>query len=138
MTRPLLTRVTTGIVVVLSVAILSGCGGSTPTTGSSATTSPPPGSGDTAICQLITKATASYNAKNFGEWRLYMGQVGATADSAQYLPLKRYAEEVKRANNPSTTTTTESKGRRGVNIGGLSALGGYLGLRRVCANLPST
>ena len=69
------------------------------------------------------------------------------ADSAQYTPIKKYAEEVKRAVQHATTTTTKPKGKHsskskasegGVNVGVLFAsLGGFVGLQHVCANLPS-
>jgi len=75
-----------------------------------------------------------------------MVQVANAADSANYLPLKRYAEEVKHAVDKSVTTTTKpksrshskSKGTEGVNLGVLfAALGGFVGLQHVCSNLPS-
>jgi hypothetical protein len=92
----------------------------------------------------VAKATAAYSGKDFSSWRTYMAQIGATADSAQYLPLKRYAEEVKQANNQaSTTTTTKAKSGKpkgsGINVGSLfAAVGGYVGLQHVCAHLPSS
>jgi hypothetical protein len=91
----------------------------------------------------VSKATAAYDSKDYATWRTYMAQIGATADSAQYLPLKRYAEDVKQADNQaSTTTTTKAKSGKpkgsGLHVGGLfAALGGYVGLQRVCAHLPS-
>jgi hypothetical protein len=96
------------------------------------------------ICQLVSKATTAYNSKDYVTWRSYMAQIGQTADSAQYLPLKRYAEEVKRANNQvSTTTTTKPKTGKpkgsALNVNGLfAALGGYVGLQHVCAHVPAS
>ena len=95
----------------------------------------------------IAKATTAYNAKDYTTWRSDMVQIASAADSAQYTPIKKYAEEVKRAVQKATTTTTKPKGTRnskskpsggGVNLGGLFAsLGGFVGLQHVCANLSS-
>jgi len=145
MIRPVRTRVMVGLAMLTAVAGLSACGSSPPSAPRSApTTSPPPGAGDTSICQLVAKATAAYNAKNYTAWRSDMAQIGATADSAQYVPLKTYAEDVKRANSEATTTTTKpksgSKPKKGerINLGGLlGVLGGFVGLQHVCAKLPS-
>jgi hypothetical protein len=72
-----------------------------------------------------------------------MAQIASSADSAQYLPLKRYAEEVKRADNQATTTTTTAKTRKPKGSGGsvdilFGKLGGYVGLQRICAHLPAS
>ncbi len=144
MIRPVRSRVMVGLAMLTAVAGLTACGSSSPpSTRGAPTTSPPPGDGDTSICQLVTKATAAYAAKNYGSWRSYMTQIGATAESAQYVPLRTYAEEVKKATSPATTTTRprpESKRKKGenINIGGLvGELGGFVGLQHVCAKLPS-
>jgi hypothetical protein len=146
MIRQSANRLLAAFAVLLCVAGLAACGSSTPSTSSSATTSPPPGSGDTAICQIVSKATAAYNSKDYATWRTYMSQIASSADSAQYLPLKRYAEEVKQAESQaSTTTTTKARTRQpkggsvGVGVSGLfAALGSYIQLQHVCAHLPSS
>jgi hypothetical protein len=71
-----------------------------------------------------------------------MAQIGSMADSAQYLPLKRYAEEIKQANSQASTTTTakthKPKGGGG-NVDILfGKLGGYVGLQRICIHLPAS
>lgn len=137
-------RLLGGLLTLFCIAGLSACGSSPPNaTSSVATTSPPPGASDTAICQLISKATTAYASQDYTAWRSYMAQVAASADSAQYLPVKRYAEDVKRADSQASTTTTtkarlgKPKGS-GVNVNSLfGALGGYVGLQRVCAHLPT-
>jgi hypothetical protein len=127
-----------GLTVLLCVIGLAACGSPSPTAGTSATKSPGPG--DTAICQLIVKATAAYNAKNFSEWRLYMAQVGASADSAQYPPVKRYAEEVKNGTTAANTTTTKATKNKGgfVAGGALAIAGGYVGLQHACARVRAS
>jgi len=131
------------------VAGLTACGSSTPTAQSTPTahavptTSPPPGPTDVAICKLVNTAAFAYAAKNYKAWRSDITLVAGLADSAQYLPLKKYAEEVKQAESQAATTTTtkpKSKPKKaaGVHIGALAAtLGGYLGLQQTCASLPS-
>ena len=103
-----------------------------------------------AICQLVTKATTAYNGKDFTSWRADMQQIASQAVSAKYLPLKRYAEEVKggEREEAATTTTFESKARSkskskgAANVNGLAGLfgviGGYVGLQRVCNSLPGS
>jgi hypothetical protein len=144
MTRSIRTVLTAGLATIACVLALAACGGgSTPSSQSSQSTgtSPPPGPADSRICQVVTQATAAYKAGQYTTWRSDMTQIGQAADSAQYIPLKNYAEEIKQATS-STTSTTKPKSRRakasGVHVGGLfSALGGYVGLQRVCATLPS-
>lgn len=140
MTCSFRTRIGVGISVLACVAGLAACGGSSPTK-STATTSPPPGSGDAAICQLVAKATTAYAAKDYSMWRSYMTQIAEAAGSARYLPLKRYAEQIKEANRSAATTTTKpkakSKNGSAVQLGGsFAALGGYVGLKHVCAKPP--
>jgi hypothetical protein len=92
---------------------------------------------------VVTQAVAAYNAKNYTAWRSDMAAIGETANSAQYVPLKTYAEEAKQATSSTTTTTkpkSKSKSRRagGVHVGGLfGEVGAYVGLQRVCATLPT-
>jgi hypothetical protein len=98
----------------------------------------------------VTKATTAYNAKDFTSWRADMQQVASQAASAKYLPLKRYAEEVKggQREEAATTTTFESNGRSkskskgAANVSGIAGVfgvvGGYVGLQRVCSNLPGS
>jgi hypothetical protein len=140
MIRRASSRLLSGVAVLVCVAGLSACGSSSPSTSGSATTSPPPGSGDTAICQLVSKATAAYNARNYDQWRLYMAQVGASADASRYPPLRKYAEQVKNGIKATTTTTTSSsKNRSGFVAGGALAIaGGFVGLQHVCARLPAS
>ena len=106
--RPLM-----GLVVLACVAGLTACGGGEykPEQHGAATTSPPPGAIDASICQVITKATTAYNAKDYATWRSDMVQIASAADSAQYTPIKKYAEEVKRGVKQATTTTTKPKGK---------------------------
>ena len=144
--RPLM-----GLTVLACVVGLAACGGggsTNPSHHGAATASPLPGAGDTAICQIITKATTAYNAKDYVTWRSDMAEVAGAADSAQYVPLKKYAEEVKggeRVERTTTATTTRSKSKsktKGTaNISGITGvfatLGGYLGLQHVCAKLAS-
>ncbi len=147
MTSPFRTRATVGLAALTCAVALAACssGPTTPSSKGSATTSPPPGATDTSICQVIAKATTAYNAKDYGTWRSDMVQIANAAGSANYLPLKRYAEEVKQAIDKATTTTkpkgkphSKSKATEGVNLGGLFAsLGGFVGLQHVCAKLPS-
>ena len=131
-----------GLATLGCVAGLTACGGASPTASrqGAPTTSPPPGPGDAAVCQLVTQATAAYKAQNYSTWRSDMKQIGNTAATTQYFPLKRYADEVQRVTTGTTTTTKpkSKKNSKGVTFSGsLSVLGGYVGLQRVCANLPS-
>lgn len=132
------------IAVLVCIATLTACAGPSSNRQSTSTTSPPPGAGDVAICQIVSKATAAYNSKDYTSWRLYIAQVGSTADSAQYLPLKRYAEKVKHAISEGSTTSSTTKPDKSsradrLNVSGLfNALGGYLGLKQVCATLPTS
>jgi hypothetical protein len=90
---------------------------------------------------VVTKATAAYNAKDYTTWRNDLALIGEAADSAQYVPLKNYAKELKQSASPTTTTTkpkSKSHGPSGVHLGGLfSEVGAYVGLQRVCAKLPT-
>ena len=138
-------RLQVGLAALACVTGLAACGGSTPSakSGQSAQTSPPPGRGDTAICQLVTQASAAYSAKNYETWRYDMIEIGNEADSAQYVPVKQYAEDVKKATattSSATTTKPKSKSKKAevVGVGGLfDALGGFVGLQHTCAKLPS-
>jgi hypothetical protein len=136
-----------GLTTVACVLTMAACGGSAPSSSSSqgaqsTGTSPPPGPSDARICQVVSQATTAYNSKNFSAWRSDLALVGAAADSAQYVPLKTYAEEVKQATSSTTTTTKpRSKSRHsagGIHTSGLfNELGAYVGLQHVCAKLPS-
>jgi hypothetical protein len=146
MIRSIRTALMAGLATIAFMVSLAACGGS-PTSSSSKSaqatgTSPPPGAADSRICQVITQATAAYNAKNYTTWRNDLALVGEAADSAQYVPIKNYAEELKQSAGSTTTTKPKSKsksrGASGVHLGGLfSELGAYVGLQRVCAKLPT-
>jgi hypothetical protein len=142
MTRSFRSALTAGLVTIASVLALAACGGSTPSSSTQAAgTSPPPGPADGRICQVVTQAVAAYNAKDYTAWRNDMTLIGDTADSAQYVPLKTYAEEAKQATSSTTSTTkpkSKSRHASGVHLGGLfGELGAYVGLQRVCAKLPT-
>jgi hypothetical protein len=136
------TAMMAGLTTLACVVALSACGGSTPNSSTQASgSSPPPGPADGRICQVVTQAVAAYKAKDYTAWRNDMTLIGDTADSAQYVPLKTYAEEAKQATS-STTSTTKPKSKSphasGVHLGGLFGdLGAYVGLQRVCAKLPT-
>lgn len=144
-------RLATAVAALTCATALTACG-STPTSSQgAATTSPPPGAGDVAICQLVTQATTAYNAKDFTSWRSDMHQIASQAGTASYLPVKKYAEEIKvgEAAQAATTTTTtapktgsKSKSKGAANVSGLAGvfgtIGGYLGLQHVCSHLPAS
>ncbi|HEY1443472.1 MAG TPA: hypothetical protein VGF51_01135 [Acidimicrobiales bacterium] len=150
MTRRFGVRLATAVAALTCATALTACGSSPTSNNSAATTSPPPGAGDVAICQLVAKATTAYNAKDFTSWRSDMQQIASQAGSASYLPLKKYAEEVKGgevAQAATTTTTTapksaKSKSKGAANVSGIArvfgTLGGYLGLQHVCNHLPAS
>jgi hypothetical protein len=142
MTRSFRTGLMVGLSTIACVVTLAACGSSTPSGSSQGTqTGGTPGPADSRICQVVTQATAAYNAKQYTTWRNDMALIGQSADSAQYTPLKNYAEEIKQATSSATTTTKPNSRRAkasGVHVGGLfGELGGYVGLQRVCAKLPS-
>jgi len=142
-------RAASVLVAVACVAGLTACSTSTPsalstpTTHAVPTTSPPPGPSDLVICKLVKTAAFAYAAKKVTAWRSDITLVAGLADSAQYLPLKKYAEEIKQAESEAatTTTTTKSKSKERVarvNTGPLFAtVGGFLGLDHVCASMPT-
>ncbi len=139
MIRSIRTQMAVGLTAVMCVVGLAACS-STPSSPSAHISgkSPPPGAGDTAICQLVTQATMAYNAKNYTGWRSDMVQIGNMAGSAQYEPVKTYADAIHRETTLITTTTTRSKKKSGLVFNGSLALaGGYVGLQHACANLPS-
>ena len=151
MIRPFGVRAAVAVAVLSCGAALTACGGSPTGNSTTPTTSPPPGLSDVAICQLVTKATTAYNAKDFISWRTDMQQIANQATSARYLPLKRYAEAVKGGLDAQATTTTttsepkphsKSKTKGTANVGGVAAafgtLGGYVGLQHVCSKLPAS
>jgi hypothetical protein len=91
---------------------------------------------------VVTQATAAYNAKDFTTWRSDMILIGDSADSAQYIPIRNYAEEIKQATSSTTTTTTKPKSKshrhNGYHFQSLfNELGAYGGLQRACASLPT-
>jgi hypothetical protein len=147
MTGSIRTAVMAGLATIACVVALSACGGSTPSSSSSSGTqasgsSPPPGPGDSRICTVVSQAKTAYNAKDFTTWRSDMILIGDAADSAQYVPIKNYAEDLKQATSSSTTTTTKpkSKARRagGVHVSGLfDELGAFVGLQHACAQVTS-
>lgn len=89
-------RLKVGFAVLACVTGLAACGGSTPSSHSSTTTtSRSEGPGDVAICQLVAKATGAYNAKDYVAWKADMLQIAGMADSAQNATVKQYADEAK-------------------------------------------
>lgn len=138
-----------GVAALACSATLTSCSSDTSSPGrTSATTSPPPNATDAAICQLENKAVDAYKAKDYTAWRLYMSNIATVANSASYIPLKYYADEVRGGETDEKATTTSTskpkpraKSKAQPNVTGLSGLfgtiGGYLGLQHVCANLPS-
>jgi hypothetical protein len=147
MTRSIRKSMMAGLATVACVLTLAACGGSSSPPGSSqgtqtTGTSPPPGQADSRICQVVTQATAAYNAKDFTTWRSDMILIGDSADSAQYIPIRNYAEEIKQATSSTTTTTTKPKSKshrhNGYHFQSLfNELGAYGGLQRACASLPT-
>ena len=111
--RPLM-----GLAVLACVVGLTACGGGGSTNTSqhgAPTTSPLPGARDTAICQVITKATTAYNAKDYVTWRSDMVEIASAADSAQYTP-SRSTQRKSRAgphgeDHDSTPTRSKSKSK---------------------------
>jgi hypothetical protein len=132
--------------LVACAATLAACGGSSPTAS-------PPGPGDFAICKVVSKATAAYQAKQYTTWRLDMAQIGTMAASAHDSTIRNYALELKSAyDSPSTSTTSTSTtlprkvtSKKGATkpvlvpsaaMGSLfNGLGGYIGLKNTCASL---
>ena len=126
MIRSIRLAVAGALVSIACVVALSACGSSSPGTKTTATTSPPPGLGDASICQLTTKATTAYGAKDYITWKTDMGQIAGLADSAQYTPLKKYAEQVKKAVDAATTSTTSQKDSKKKKAAGLNLNGSLL------------
>jgi hypothetical protein len=151
MTRSIGTTLLAVLATMACVVTLAACGGSTPSPTSQSTqttqNSPPPGQGDAAICQLVSKASAAYNAKDYTAWRSDMAQIANMADSAQYVPIKQVATQLKAilASSSSTTTTTKAgkhtkykSSTLGSNLRGIfGPIGAYVDLTKTCAHLPT-
>jgi hypothetical protein len=145
MIRSSRTYLRVGLAAIACVLALAACTNSTLSSNSqgaqAAGGSSSPGPADTRICQVVSQATAAYNAKNYASWRADMTLIGQAADSAQYGPVKTYAEEAKRATTPTTTTTKpKSKSNVGTSFhfgNAFATVGAFVGLQHVCARLPS-
>ena len=148
MRRTFRNRITAGLALVALMFVTAACGGATPTPQTSQTTqgtvnSPPPGPGDAAICQVISRAETSYAAAQWTIWRAQMAQIGALAGSASYVPIKADAQALKTIyTTPSSTTTTTTKPKskskirvREFNPAGLTGLYAYAGLRNTCSKI---
>ena len=143
MIRSSRTYLRVGLAAIACVLALAACTNSTLSSSSQGAqaTGGSPGPADTRICQVVSQATAAYNAKNYASWRADMTLIGQAADSAQYGPLKTYAEEAKRATT-ATTSTTKPKSKSNVGTSfhfgnPFASVGAFVGLQHVCATLPS-
>jgi hypothetical protein len=141
MTRSFRNHLMVAVAMISCVVALASCGGSAPSA-QSIGNSTRPGPGDTAICQLVNKATAALNVKDYNSWHLYLNQIGGMAGSAQYPKVKQLAEEVERVATATTTTTTTRprRGARGAGsftfTPGLNEVIYFAGLQHACATLP--
>jgi hypothetical protein len=87
---------------------------------------------DREICGKITKAAASYKAKDFSAWRTGMAQIGAIADSAKNPSIRTYAAALRAAYVTTTSgVQTPSNGYQNLFLG----VGAYSKLKSVCAGL---
>jgi hypothetical protein len=148
MTRSLRTDLTMGLATIACVLALAACGSSSPSTQGTQHTqstlqSPPPGQADTAICHLVSQASLAYMAKDYTAWRADLTQIAGMADSAQYVPIKQVATELKSVLASSSVTTTTKPGTKyksalGSNLRAiLGPLGAYVDLTKTCAHLPT-
>jgi hypothetical protein len=137
-------RLTMGLVLFAVVAALEACGGSTPSALTSQTTqrtvkSPPPGAGDAAICNLISKAETTSATGQWTAWRLQMAQIGAMARSAQYVPIRTAAqalEKVYAATSTTTTTAATSRPKRHSSVAtSFTGVYAYAELKSTCAKV---
>jgi len=126
------TRIRTAEKVGLAVAacafLLAACGGSSGVS-NGVQTNNSVGSGDKAICTVISQASTAYDANQFGTWRADMVQIGNMAASAQNTTIKTFADRVKQAYD--TPSTHKNRG----NFSGLEGLAGYVQLKKTCAKL---
>jgi hypothetical protein len=147
MTRSFRTDLAIGLTTIACVLALAACGSSAPSTEGTQHTqstlnSPPPGQADTAICHVVSEASLAYTAKDYAAWRADLAQIAGMADSAQYVPIKQVATELKSVLASSSVTTTTKPGKKyksplSSNIRAiLGPLSAYVDLTKTCAHLP--
>jgi hypothetical protein len=148
MTRSFRSHLIGGLAAIVCLLALAGCGSSTPSNQSAHSTqgttkSPPPGQADTAICHLVNQASVAYTAKDYAAWRADLAQIAGMADSAQYVPIKHVATELKSVLASSSVTTTTRPGTKyksplTSNLRAIfGPLGDYVDLTKTCAHLPT-
>jgi len=111
----------------LCAVLLAACGGSSGPQASNQV-----GSGDKAICSVISQATVAYDAKHFDTWSADMDQVANMASSAQNSAIKTAADRIKQAQH---APETHGKGKGSAYTGLLGGVAGFTELKDTCARL---